>query len=120
MNTNELTIITPKFLLERMDRIEFKLDQLLSNKDNGTKLINGEEYVNEARAAEMLNIARSTLSSWKSRGLIPFHKPEWSNKSFFKIKDIMATQNGVKHSSNKEIKIEAKTYLRDNRKKKIV
>jgi DNA-binding transcriptional MerR regulator len=81
------------------------------------KLINGEEYVNEERAAEMLDIARPTLSSWKSRGLIPYHKPEWSNKSFYKVKDIIEIQTGVKHSSNKEIEAEAKSYILKNKNK---
>ena len=116
MDISEIAIITPKSLMERIDRLEYKLDQLLSQKEAGIKLIDGEEYVNEARASEMLNIARSTLSSWKSRGLISFYKPEWSNKSFYKVKDIISIQSGVKRLSNKEIDAEAKSYLLKNKK----
>jgi hypothetical protein len=121
MSLNDMTIIVPEDLIERIDRLEYKLDLLLSNKDFSNKnekkkLIDGDEYVNEAKAAEMLNIKRPTLSSWKSRGLIPFYKPEWSNKSFYKVKDIIAIQTGVKQYSNKETESKAKTYLTKNKK----
>ena len=109
METNEKVKNTVEDLIERLDTIEYKLNLLLSNSNNTNKAFD-EEYVNEARAAQMLNIARPTLSSWKSRGLIPFYKPEWSNKSFFKITDIKAIQTGVKHSSNKQIKTKATLY----------
>ena len=116
MELNEMTIIVPNTLMERLDKLEYKLDQLLANK--GTKLIDNEEYVNEEQAAKMLNIKRSTLSNWKSQNRIDYYKAEWSNKSFFKMEDIIKIKTAIKHSGDKEVENKAKSYILKTKKKK--
>ena len=115
LNQNETSMLIPKPLfdkmMEKMDRLEYKLDHLLSKKNEGIKIINGEECVTEADAAKRLGIARPTLSAWKARGKITFYKPDGSNKSYYKLKDILAVQTGVKYSSNKEIDAQATDLL---------
>ena len=111
MNIENCVIVSNTDLTE----IKQMLKQLLSHKE-GINVMG--EYVPENVAAEILGIKKTTLQVWKSRGKIPFHKPDGNRKgiTYYKVSDLMDFQKGVKHHSNKEIEVEANTYLLKNRK----
>jgi excisionase family DNA binding protein len=99
-------------------RIEYLLQQLLSKNGGGSFTHNlSSEYITEDKAQEMLGVAKSTLYSMKSRGVIPFYKPEGSKMSYYKISDLEKYMSGIKHKSNREIEIEASNYMLKNKMK---
>jgi len=108
MNITDCVII-PKVQLDRMEQ---KLDMLLHQHSKG---LSGD-YLTADEVCKKLGIKKQTLYNWKSKGKIPFYKPEGSSKCYFKLQDIVDFQQGIKHQSNKEIASEAKTYLLNNKK----
>lgn len=96
-------VIIPK---EQLDRMERKLDQLLS-RDNKPL----SEYLTDDEVIKMLGIKKSTLYNWKSSGKIPFYKRPGSSISYYKHSEIIAFQSGFKHNSDAEIEIEAQSYI---------
>jgi len=102
-------IIIPRVQLDRMEQ---KLDLLLTQSGKGGAT---SDYITADEVCEKLDIKKKTLYNWKSKGKIPFHKPEGSSKCYFRLQDIIAFQTGIKHHSNKELEAEAKTYLLNNK-----
>ena len=85
--------------------VQFMIDQQMQ------KIESMPEYINESKAAELLGIKRTTLQNWKYTGKITAYKVADTSITSYKYKDIVALQSEVKRKSNKEIQIEANTYL---------
>ena len=95
----------------QLDRIEEKLDQLLTR-----ELISSTEYLTDADVLKMLGIKKQTLYNWKSSKKIPFHKQKGCSKSYYKYDEIIAFQQGIKHNSNACIESDANNYILNRRK----
>ncbi|MCL2040389.1 MAG: helix-turn-helix domain-containing protein [Bacteroidetes bacterium] len=95
-------------------RLENLLHKLLVTKSSIASTDNVPTcMISEKRALEILDVAKSTLHTMKSRGKIPFYKPEGSVKgaSYYKISDLEKYMSGLKHKSNDEIEAEADAHI---------
>lgn len=96
--------LTP--IIERLDRIEAKLDEL-QTRDTGKNIFNTDE------AAAYLGVSKSHLYKLVHTRRLPCHKPT-GRRLFFKRSDLDAYATTGRVCSNDEIDVLARKWLDKN------
>jgi len=92
---NNLSPIFPNSLIEILNRIDEKLNDIL-----GQSIASGKEIIDIEEASKLLNLSKYSLYSFTSKNLLPHYK--FGRKIFFKREEL------ISFILNKDKKIKSK------------
>lgn len=95
-----------EIVIEKIDRIERILLEVLGGKPNGYETLN---VLNVDQAAKLLSMTKSTVYKMTSRMEIPYYKR--AKRIYFKKSELEEWLLKIRKKTHEEIELEASTYV---------